>query len=260
MPKTKRTTRYDEDMVTNGRERSTHTTAGPSSGIESSIAAGGSRSARRYGGGSTTKTVTFTQIMPVPSEKSHRRHTAKRKEPHKGSKVETEHGKHHRTREAEPDSEDDYVYPQERRSKKETKQRYEEVRRLGRDEEDDEVEADERQDERDIEDERRRRAERSKSSPYHHHRHHKHHHHHRDRVEEERSKEHRSHLHQRTPSEQREHDERKAEKRARRAEREEREARDLPQSSRTHREKHTEPVTRPGLFSGLFRRYIQASL
>lgn len=260
--KTKRTSRYeDEDMVAYGRKRSTHTTGGPASGIESSIAAGACRSARRHGSGSATKKGTFTQKMPGPSEESYRRHPTKRKDGYKGLKVNTEHRREHRSREAGLDSKEGHVYPRERRSKKETKPRYEEVRRLGQDEEDDEAEADEKQDERDVENERRRRAERSKSNHHHHHhQHHKHHHHHRQRVEEERPTEHRSHCHKRTPSEQREHDERKAEKRAARAEREEREARDLPPSSKTHRKKHVEPIARSGLFSGLFKRYVQACL
>lgn len=237
MPKERRTSRNEVvGSFTNGLLTSTHKSARRSSGIESSIAAGGSRSACRHGSGSATKTVTFTQKMPAPSEKSYRRHTAKRKNALKGSKVEVEHRR--RDQEAEPDSDDDYVYPREPRSKKESKPGYEGVRRLGRDEED----------------ERRRRAARSKSSHHHHHRYHKHRHQ-RDRVEEGRPRAHRSQRHQRTPSEQREHDERKTEKRAQRAEREEIEARDLPPSSRTHREKHVEPATRPGFFSSLFKRY-----
>lgn len=259
MPAETRTSRNEAvEMVANGRGHRTHKSSQRAPSIESLIAAG-SKSARRHGSGAASKTVTFTQKMPVPSERSYRRHTTKRKDVHKGSKVETEHRRRHRTREAEPDSEDDYVYPRERRSKKETKPRYEEVRRLGKHEEDEEVEADERQDEQDIGNERRRRAERSKSSHHHHHRHHKHHHHHRERVEQKRSREHRSshHVH-RTPEEQREHDERKAERRGARTEREEREARDLSPSSRTHREKHAETATRPGIFSFLFKRYTKA--
>lgn len=256
MPKAARTSRNEaEDRVNNGKENNTYKSARRAPSTESLIAAG-SKSARRHGSGAASKTVTFTERMPAPSEKSYRGHTTRRKDVHKGSKVETEHRRRRRTREAEPNSEDDYVYPRERRSKKETKPRYEEVRRLGGDGVDDEAQANERQDEQGIGNDRRRRGERLKSS-HHHHRHHKHHHRHRERVKEERPGDYRRHRHQRTPSERREHDERKAERRARRAEREEREARDLPLPSRTLREKHIEPATRPGLFGGLFKRYTQ---
>ena len=243
MPKESRTSRYEaEEGFTNGLFSSTHKAARRSSGIESSNVAGGSRSARRRGGGSTTKTVTFTQKMPVPSQKSYRKHRTERTDVRKRTKVETEHRRRHQTSEDQPESEDDYVYPLERRSKKEKRPHYEEVRRLGRD----------------GEDERRRRADQSKSSHHQHHRHHKHHHRHREREEQETPREHRPHHRQRTPEEQREHDERRAERRARRAEREDIEVRNFPPSSRTHREKHAEPVTRSGFFGGLFKRYIQA--
>lgn len=238
-----------EGRISNGRRRDTGKHARAARPIES-LAAAGTKSARRYGKGAASKR-TFEQKMPAASERSHRKHRTSRTTAHKSSRVDSYHRREHRhrdrTREAEPNSEDDYVYPRETRERRKgpqtARRRYEEVRVLGRDGDDDEVDADGRQAEHHTAAERPRTS-RMKSS--HHRRHHDHH-----RAEDDRPLEYRAHR-PRTEAKERERDERR---RDRRAAREAEYRQELPPSTGRHEHR---VETNVGWFSKfLGRRYAR---
>lgn len=173
------------------------------------------------------------------SYKTHRhrhRHRHSRKDGKRTPKVDSErrhrHRHRHRTKNAESDSENDYVYPHERRRSVDTRQRYEEVRVLGRHGKENDTHADGLEDGmNNVKDERRRS---SRPSGTHHHRHHHHH-----RGEAERSREHRPH---RARTEEKERD-RDAKRIERRAAREDEHARNSPPASKARREHRVKPNT-----------------